>query len=131
VEGGPEARPEPDEVQRTLNLEEEASYILTVKNPEKPSPPRAGLPDRAEADYLDRLQNRFRDRRFIPADPPDLLNHPGAEIVLISASADPEAELDVELDPQEESESTKEIFNDLRLEKSQQPVKPLLEGERD
>lgn len=122
---------EPDEVQRSLNLEEEASYVLSVKNPEKPSPAGAGLPERAEAEYPERLQERFRGRRFIPADPPDFLNHPGAQIVLISASGDPEDELDLELHPQEESESTAEIFNDLRLEKSRQPVKPLLEGEWD
>ncbi len=40
----PVVRRERHPVQRELNIEEEGSYILTVKNREKPAPPGAGLP---------------------------------------------------------------------------------------
>lgn len=120
---------EPDEVQRELRVEEEASFILSIKNPEKPAPRNAGLPEEREADYPSDLADRFRDRRFAEADPPRFLDYEGSQFVLISASEDVEAELGIELDPARESESTAEIFNDLRLEKSKQPVEPLFEGE--
>ena len=122
---------QPDEVQRELNVEEEASYVLSIKNPSKPSPPGAGLSPEQAADYPKRLMELFRGRRFAEADPPDFLSHEGCEFVLISASGDISAELGVELEPQRESYDTAEIFEDLRLDRRKHPVKPLLEGEWD
>lgn len=37
-------------------------------------------------------------------------------------------DLGIGLETEDESESTAEIFNDLRLEKSQHPTEPLLKG---
>jgi hypothetical protein len=75
------------------------------------------------------LQERFASRRFIAADPPDFLDYEGTEMLLIAPSADVSEELGVELDPQEESESTAEILNDLRMRKTRHPIEPLLTGE--
>jgi hypothetical protein len=119
----------PGEVQEGIELEEEASYVITVKNPEKPSPGSAGLPEDRTADYPASLQGEFRDRRFIDADPPRLLDYEGSEFVLISAAEDVKDDLGIELNPQDEDESRAEIFSDLRLEKSQQPIEPLTEGD--
>jgi hypothetical protein len=119
----------PGEVQEELNIEEEASYIVSVKNPEQPSPRGAGLGKAQKADFPKHLQERFAGRRFIDPDPPELLDHEGAEIVLIGARDDPREELGVELDPQDEDLASAEMFSDLRLRKSQHPVKPLVEGE--
>lgn len=118
----------PGEVQRDLGIEEEASYILSIKNPETPSPARAGLPESREAEFPKRLQEVFRGRKFSEADPPDFLGYAGCEFVLIGASGDVRKELGLELEPQEEEVSTAEVFNDLRAERSKQPVEPLLEG---
>lgn len=119
----------PGEVQRDLEIAEEASYVVSIKNPEKPSPRGAGLPEEAEADYPKRLQEIFRDRKFADADPPDFLDYRGAEFILISAAEDVKQELGIDLNPQAEDLSSAEIFRDLRLRKSEHPLKPLSEGE--
>jgi hypothetical protein len=119
----------PGEVQRAFNIEEEGSYIISVKNPDQPSPRGVGLDEDRQADFPKKLQGRFKGRRFIDVDPPDFLNYEGAELLFVGASEDVSGELDIELDAEQESESTAEIFKDLRLEKSQHPVEPLLKGE--
>jgi hypothetical protein len=120
---------EPKEVQRALNIEEEASYIISVKNPDQPSPEGVGLDEERQADFPKELQGKFGGRRFADLDPPDFLNYEGAELLFIGAAEDVSEGLGIELEAEEESESTAEIFKDLRLEKSQHPIEPLLEGE--
>ena len=60
----------PREVQDAFHIEEEASYIISIKNPEKGSPPQAGLRGEQKAEYPKELLQRFSDRRFANADPP-------------------------------------------------------------
>lgn len=117
------------DVQEELEIGEEANYVITVKNPAKPSPKTAGLPRDRAADYPRSLQERFADRRFIAADPPELLDHEASQFVLVSAAKDVKEDLGIELHPQDEDESRAEIFRDLQLEKSKQPIEPLIEGE--
>jgi hypothetical protein len=50
-------------------------------------------------------------------------------LLFVGALEDVSEELDLELDAEQESESTAGIFKDLRLEKSQHPIEPLLKGE--
>lgn len=119
---------EPNEVQEAFNIAPEASFVVSVKNPEKPSPRRAGLQPRQQADYPKRLMQKFRDRRFIAAEP-ELLDHQGAELMFIGAREDAERELDIRLDTQDEDADSADIFRDLRLRKSEHPVAPLLGGE--
>jgi hypothetical protein len=119
---------EPGEVQQELGIEPEASYILSVKNPDAPTPEGAGLPDRARAEYPRELSDRFRGRKFADVDPPDFLDHAGAELLLVAASADVEAELGLHLDTEDEDASSAEIFRDLHLRKTAQPTAPLFEG---
>ena len=123
-----ELPPEPGEVQRALNIERDACFIVTVRNPRAEAPPGVGLDEARRADYPRPLQQRFRGRRFINLDPPDFLNHAGAEILLIAAKSGVVAELGLELDRQHEREETAAIFEDLRLEKSLHPLAPLLKG---
>ncbi|MFP4225079.1 MAG: hypothetical protein ACLFVN_13570 [Phycisphaeraceae bacterium] len=118
----------PGEVQEEMNIEQEASYIVSVKNPEKGAPRAAGLKEERQAAYPKSLQEQFRDRKFADADPPEFFDHEGCEFVLVSAAEDVAEELGIELDPQEEDESTAEIFNDLRMERSEHPTEPLLKG---
>lgn len=119
---------EPGDVQRALNIVREGSFIVSVKNPEAPSPPGLGHDESRRAKYPKTLRERFGDRRFIDLDPPDLLNYEGAEILLIGASGDVAGELGLKLDAEHETEATAEIFRDLGLEKSLHPVAPLFEG---
>jgi hypothetical protein len=120
---------EPGEVQRALGIQEEGSYILAVKNPAVPAPPGVGLRPPRQADFPKWLQERFGERRFIAADPPDFLNYAGAELLLIGAAEDVSEELGIRLNPQHETEHTAEMFTQLRLERTQHPVEPLFTGE--
>jgi hypothetical protein len=64
------------EVQEELNIARQGAYILSIKNPEKPAPPGAGLPKKDEAHYPKSLQREFQGRRFATADP-HLLDYEG------------------------------------------------------
>lgn len=119
---------QPDEVQQTFNIESEASYIVTVKNPDAPNARETGLSQEKRPEYPRKLKEMFRDRRFIALDPPEFFDHEGTEILLISASEDVSEELGLELQPEDENESTADILNDLKLDKEQFPRQPLFEG---
>lgn len=120
---------EPGEVQRELGIVPEASYVISVKNPDKPSPPQAGVP-RRDVSLPKKLMAVFRDRKFADADPPELLDHEGVEVLLVGASSDLGDELGSELPERarDEDASSADIFRDLRLHKSKHPVEPLFEG---
>jgi hypothetical protein len=119
---------QPGPVQKELNIEPEASYIFSVKNPEASSPPGVGLGSRQKVHYPERLESKFRSRRFLPAEP-ELLDYEGVEVLLIGSSENPEEELGIQLQPQPENEWSADIFADLRMRRSQHPVEPLLSGE--
>lgn len=76
------------EVQQTFNITPQASYILSIKNPSAPSPPWAGLSERSKADLPPAYEALFKDRRFIPANPVELLNFDHVEFLLIGARED-------------------------------------------
>ncbi|WP_243373656.1 hypothetical protein [Geotalea sp. SG265] len=119
---------QPRQVQHSFRIAPEGSYIISVKNPEKPSPPRTGLKPEQKADYPEKLLEAFHDRRFADADPPELLDYPGAELMLIGAEEQPGKELAIGLKPDKENESSADIFRDLKLNRKKHPVKPLFEG---
>jgi hypothetical protein len=118
----------PGKVQLALNIGEEGSYVVSVKNPDVPSPPGVGLGRTRRAEYPEKLRERFGNRRFINLDPPDFLDYEGTEILLIGASQDVRAELGLDLDPEHETAAAAAVFDDLKLEKSLHPVTPLLQG---
>jgi hypothetical protein len=118
----------PRQVQQEFRIKDEASYIISIKNPKKGSPPKAGLRGEQKAEYPEKLQEVFRDRNFADADPPELLDFEGAEIMLIGAREDPEKELDVKMGAEHETEASADIFRDLKLNRQKHPLKQLFEG---
>lgn len=119
----------PAEVQQELNIEEDASYIISIKNPEAGSPRSAGLSEGQQAKYPKKLQEVFRGRKFSECDPPDFLDKPGTEFLLIRASEDMTDELGIRLDTDRETRSKADIFKDLKLDKAEHPLAPLFKGE--
>ncbi|HEV7897668.1 MAG TPA: hypothetical protein VGP31_07500 [Planosporangium sp.] len=119
---------QPGEVQRELNIEREASYVVTVKNPRLPPLPGTGRRGRGEPALPRELLDRFGTRRFIPLDPPDFLDHPGTELVLIGAAEDASEELGVDLDAEVERAARRTVFDDLRISRRNRPVEPLFAG---
>lgn len=122
---------ETGEAQEETQIEAQASYVISVKNPERGSPQAAGLAEQQKVDYPQYLQEKFRGRKFADADPPAFLDKEGTEFLLIAASEDVEEELGLELEPQDESVHTADIFQALHLDKSKRSVKPLFEGKWD
>ena len=120
---------EPGEVQEELQIEEEASYIISVKNPEQGGPQALGLSEDTKVDYPQDLRDVFDGRKFASADPPDLLNYDGAEFILIPAAGDIDEELGIELDADRESLDSDELFKDLRMGKRNRSIEPLTRGE--
>jgi len=118
----------PGEVQGDLNIEPQASYVISVKNPAKSSPRRTGLRPSQKATLPKSLRARFRGRRFADPDPPELLDHAGTELLLIAATEDVKRELGVDFGAENETAAGAEIFTDLQLRKSRNPVQPLFEG---
>lgn len=117
--------------QKAFKIEQEASYIISVKNPEGGGKPQAGLSEERQADYPRKLQEEFRGRKFADLDPPDFLNHEGCEFLLIPASDDVKEELGIELHPEHETRHSADVFKELKLDAGENPVRPLFEGKWD
>jgi hypothetical protein len=120
---------EPGPVQAELNIKPQASLVVTVRNPDQPAPRQPGMPQPHNPGYPDELRTRFAGRRFVDLDPPDFLDYPGAELVLIGASTEVGRELGVTLRPRPETEQSAGIFTELGLERDLHPLRPLLTGE--
>ncbi|RUS19611.1 hypothetical protein BC937DRAFT_87200 [Endogone sp. FLAS-F59071] len=127
---------EPGEVQEAFNIGKEGSYIISVKNPEKPNPPYAGLSASQKARFPSHLQEAFHNLRFIPVSTPEYLNVDNCEILLIGTSEDVSSELGpsgktlhkMEEDDEEEVARLGQdhvIFGELRLKKDKHPAEPL------
>jgi hypothetical protein len=123
-----ELPPFPGEVQKAFNIQPEDRFVVAVKNPEAASPPGVGLELDRQADFPEELKARFKDRRWMPADPPQFLDYEGAELVLIGGRDDLGEDLGIDLVAQPEDAETAEIFRDLHLAKSARIIKPLFEG---
>ncbi len=115
-------------VQKDLNIEKQASYIISVKNPDQPTPKGVGLDEAQEARYPAPLQKEFGRRRFISADIPEFLDYIGTQILFIPAAQNYVKELGIRLEPQKETLETAEIFSDLKLEKPIHPIETLTKG---
>jgi hypothetical protein len=119
----------PGPVQKAFKIAQEASLAISIANPEKRGGPRtAQLSEEQEADYPKKLQKEFRGRKFATEDP-RLLDFEGAQIIFIGARTDPENAYHIDLQPEQESESSADIFRQLRFAKSRHPAEPLLQGE--
>jgi hypothetical protein len=116
----------PGHVQRTLRIEMEASYVVTVRNPFAPSTLEGEPGDRVR--YPNQLQAKFRRNRFAPLEP-EMLDYEGTELVLIAATVDVQQELGISLDLQHESVTQAAIFRDLHVDVREHPIDPLISGE--
>jgi hypothetical protein len=109
-------------VQKDLGIEDQASFILNVKNPDvMDRPDRPGLPRD--------LQDLFHGRKFLPADPAAFLDAEKTELLFIAVRRAVEKELGIEFHPQDETRRSAEMFRDLKVQRLQTPLEPLLHGE--
>ncbi|KAL2865851.1 uncharacterized protein BJX67DRAFT_157154 [Aspergillus lucknowensis] len=72
------------EIQEDFGLSERGSWLLQSKNPKFPGPPYARLPQ--EPEFPERIQEKFKDYRWIPTEP-ELLEYPNAQLLMIGSAA--------------------------------------------
>jgi hypothetical protein len=120
---------EPGPTQKEFEIRKEASYIVSVKNPNISVPGFAAFSSRKKPEYPGHLIEKFGDRRWISIDDPELLNYENTQLLLIGTrKKDVEEELGIDIDEQNETENSADIFKDLKIKKEQIPLKPLLKG---
>ncbi|BGO92225.1 hypothetical protein NBRC10512_000957 [Rhodotorula toruloides] len=72
------------EVQEALHIQHEGAFTLQVKNPEAPSTnPAVGNQPASKHPQFPPEYKKLFHTKFIPASPPELLDYPGAELLLI------------------------------------------------
>ncbi|CAG8524613.1 10734_t:CDS:2 [Ambispora gerdemannii] len=84
---------QPGEVQSAFNIKHEASYIITVKNPEASNPPSAGLTSNKKSSYPPELMAKFEGRRFAPLYTTEFLDYEDSELILVGTKEDIKGEL--------------------------------------
>jgi hypothetical protein len=117
----------PGPTQREFEIKKEASYIISVKNPDVKVPGFAA--SEKDPEYPKALKEKFGDKRWINVDEPDLLNYENTQLLLIGArKKEVEEELGVNINEEKETEKSADLFKELKLRKEQVPLKPLLKG---
>ncbi|MBD0359629.1 MAG: DUF2795 domain-containing protein [Nitrososphaeraceae archaeon] len=118
----------PGPTQKEFEIKKEASYIISVKNPEVNIPGFATVSEK-KPEYPKHIKEKFGDRRWISIEDPQLLDYENTQILLIGArKKDVEEELGIDIDEQKETENTADIFKELKVRKEQAPLKPLMKG---
>jgi hypothetical protein len=117
----------PGPTQREFEIKKEASYIISVKNPDVKVPGFAA--SEKKPDYPKTLKEKFGDKRWINVEEPDFLNYENTQLLLIGArKKNVEEELGIDIDEEKETESSADLFKELKVRKEQAPLKPLLKG---
>jgi Protein of unknown function (DUF2795) len=119
----------PGPTQKEFEIKKEASYIISVKNPDISVPGFSVFSFGKKPEYPKRLIEKFGNKRWISIEDPDLLNYENTQVLLIGArKKDVEEELGIDIDEQKETERSADIFKELKIRKEQVPLKPLLKG---
>jgi Protein of unknown function (DUF2795) len=120
----------PGPTQREFEIRKEASYIISVKNPNINVPGFAAFSSGKKPEYPIHLMEKFGDRRWISIENTELLNYENTQLLLIGArKKDVEEELGIDIDEQNETERSADIFKELKIKREQIPLRPLLKGE--
>ena len=126
-----ESPDEPGEAQKEFGIEKEASYIISVINPNQPIP--TGYPSAEESPkYPEKILKEFdKNGNFVSlSKDTDFINYQNAQVILIGAregkdELSKEFGIDIE---QQVSGKSMDIFKKLNIKRGQIPTKPLTEG---
>ncbi|GAA3339231.1 hypothetical protein GCM10020358_22270 [Amorphoplanes nipponensis] len=124
-----EAPRRPGAAQRELGIAAEAGYLVAVRNPAAPPSPEEGRRRPHGPLAVGVPAAHFGDRRFIPLDPPELLDHRGIDLVLLSAGPQAARELGLRPEPGAESVAHRTLIEDLRIGRRHRLLEPLSAGE--
>lgn len=119
----------PAEVQRDLGISLRENPYLAIRNPIREAQEEADLsPQVVLPDYPPRLIKLFGERRFHPADPPELLDYAGVEFLIARRPVTEDEDLGMALKPEHATRETAAVFTDLHLRAGEAPLAPLFEG---
>jgi Protein of unknown function (DUF2795) len=119
----------PGPIQREFKIKKEASYIVSVKNPDISVPGFATFSSARKPNYTKDIMETFGNRRWINVDDPQLLNYENTQLLLIGArKKDVKEELGIDIDEEKETLNSSDLYKELKVRKNQIPVKSLLEG---
>ena len=122
---------EPGEAQKEFGIEKEASYIISVINPNQTTP--EGYPSSEELpQYPQKVMEEFnKNENFVSlSKDTEFINYPNAQVILIGAREGKDAikkELGIDIEEYGHSK-TKDVFKKLNIRKGQVPTRPLTEG---
>jgi hypothetical protein len=119
----------PGPTQREFEIKKEASYIISVKNPNISVPGFAAFSSARKPDYSKDVIEKFGNKRWINVDDPELLNYKNTQLLLIGArKKDVEEELGIDINEEKETLKTADLYKELKVRRNQVPTKPLLKG---
>jgi Protein of unknown function (DUF2795) len=119
----------PGPIQKEFEIKKEASYIISVKNPDKQVRGFAAF-EKRKPQYPASIKEKFGDRRWINVEDAEIMNYENAQVLLIGArKKDVQEELGIDLNEERETADTAELFKELKIRKEQVPLKSLLKGE--
>jgi hypothetical protein len=114
--------------QKEFEIKNEASYIISVKNPEISVSGFTAFSSARKPQYPNDLVELFGDKRWIDVDDPRLLDYQNTQLLLIGArTKEVEDELGINIDEEKETRSA-DIFKELKIRKEEVPLKPVLKG---
>src|ERR671911_621660 len=128
------------EAQKELGIQKEATYIITVINPNKPVPEGYSTAQAERPKYpedIEKYLNNIQDKFISLSQNLNLINYQNAQVVLIGAREGKdiikqEIGLDIETEDEggdkENISSSADIFTKLKIRKEQVPIKPIIEG---
>ncbi len=128
------------EAQKELGIQKEATYIITVINPNKPVPEGYSTAEAEHPKYPEEIEkylNNIQDKFISLSQNLNLINYQNAQVVLIGAREGKdiikqEIGLDIETENEggdkENISSSADIFTKLKIRKEQVPIKPIIEG---
>ena len=120
----------PGPIQTEFEIKKEASYIISVKNPEIfiPSYDAFSKKDR-KPNYPKHIKEKFGEKRWINVDDTEILDYENTQLLLIGArKRNVKEELGIEIDEEKENKNNAEIFKELKIKKEEIPLQPFLKG---
>ena len=117
----------PGPVQDALGIAPQAALNISVKNPHAPGrgARNTGMLERHDPGYSEDEQALFAGNRWTAAEP-RLLDHHGAEVLLVAVQDDAAGDLDAYA-PADKAKA--HSFTQLKLARTRHPVEPLFTGE--
>jgi hypothetical protein len=119
----------PGPTQREFEIKKEASYIISVKNPDISVKGFAAFSSTRKPEYPMDITEKFGNKRWINVDDPQLLNYENTQLLLIGArKKDVEQELGLDINEEKETLNSADLFKKLKVKRDKIPVKSLLKG---